>query len=73
VDDSTQSAKIKLERSIAAKHDIKAGNIIFESDIIMLSPGDGLKWKDRDLIVGKIAKSDIDEHQIIYSNLLENA
>jgi hypothetical protein len=26
-----------------------------------------------DFIVGKIAKSDIDEHQIIYSNLLENA
>ena len=38
----------------------------------MLSPGDGFKWKDLDLIVGKIAKYDIDEHQIIYSNLLEN-
>jgi sialic acid synthase SpsE len=72
VDDSTQSAKIKLERSIAAKHNIKSGNIISESDIIMLSPGDGFKWKDRDLIIGKIAKYDIDEHQIIYSNLLEN-
>ena len=72
IDDSTQSAKIKLERSIAAKHGIKAGQIISGSDIIMLSPGDGFKWKDRDLIVGKIAKLDIDEHQIIYSNLLEN-
>jgi sialic acid synthase len=72
IDDSTQLAKIKLERSIAAKHGIKAGQIISESDIIMLSPGDGFKWKDRDIIIGKIAKSDIEEHQIIYSNLLEN-
>ena len=72
IDKSTESAKVKLERSIATKIDLKKGQIIKESDIFLLSPGDGTKWKDRDLIIGKKIKQDIGEHQIIYPNLLEN-
>lgn len=72
IDKSTESAKVKLERSIATKIDLKKGQIIKESDIFLLSPGDGIKWKDRDLVIGKKIKQDIGEHQIIYPNLLEN-
>jgi len=72
IDKSTESAKVKLERSIATKIDLKKGQIIKESDIFLLSPGDGTKWKDRDLVIGKKIKQDIGEHQIIYPNLLEN-
>jgi sialic acid synthase len=72
IDKSTESAKVKLERSIATKINLKKGQIIKESDIFLLSPGDGIKWKDRDLIIGKKIKQDTGEHQIIYPNLLEN-
>jgi sialic acid synthase len=72
IDKSTESAKVKLERSIATKIDLKKGQIIKESDIFLLSPGDGTKWKDRDLVIGKKIKQNIGEHQIIYPNLLEN-
>jgi sialic acid synthase len=72
IDKSTESAKVKLERSVATKINLKKGQMIKESDIFLLSPGDGIKWKDRDLIIGKKIKEDIGEHQIIYPNLLEN-
>jgi sialic acid synthase len=72
IDESTTSARIKLERSIAAKNDIKSGQVIEESDIFMLSPGDGFKWENRDLVIGKVANCDIESHQVIYPNLLKN-
>jgi len=72
IDKSTESAKVKLERSIATKINLKKGQIIKESDIFLLSPGDGTKWKDRDLVIGKKIKQDTGEHQIIYPILLEN-
>jgi sialic acid synthase len=72
IDKSTESAKVKLERSIATKINLKKGQIIKEADIFLLSPGDGIKWRDRDLVIGKKIKQNIGEHQIIYPNLLEN-
>jgi len=72
IDESTTSARIKLERSIAAKNDIKSGQFIKESDIFMLSPGDGFKWENRGLVIGKVANCDIESHQVIYPNLLKN-
>jgi len=72
IDKSTESAKVKLERSIATKINLKKGQTIKESDIFLLSPGDGIKWKDRDLVIGKKIKQEMGEHQIIYPNLLEN-
>jgi len=72
IDKSTESAKVKLERSIATKINLKKGQIIKESDIFLLSPGDGIKWKDRGLVIGKKIKQDTGEHQIIYPILLEN-
>lgn len=64
-------AKAKLERSIASIRPLKAGEIITESDIHMLSPGDGYKWSDRNEIIGKVCATDIPENEIIYPNLLK--
>jgi sialic acid synthase len=66
--ESTVSAKHKLERSIATNRHIAAGEIIQESDLHLLSPGDGFKWHEKNLIVGKIASSAIPENEIIYPN-----
>jgi sialic acid synthase len=72
IDDSTSAAKVKLERSIATNRQIKAGEMISEKDIHMLSPGDGLKWEQKEKIVGKKANVDIAKDEIIYSNLIQS-
>jgi sialic acid synthase len=64
--DSTVSAKHKLERSIATIRTIKAGEIIQESDLHLLSPGDGFKWHELNNVVGKIAAATIPADEIIY-------
>lgn len=66
IDKNVESAKIKLERSIASKHNIKKGDIIKKEDLHMLSPGDGFKWSQLDDVVGKIANADIPANEIIY-------
>jgi sialic acid synthase len=64
--DSTVSAKHKLERSIATNREIKAGEIIQESDLHLLSPGDGFKWHELNKVVGKKAVTSIPSDEIIY-------
>ena len=60
----------KLERSIATKISIKKGEIITEDMLHLLSPGDGFKWAQKDLVIGKEAKVDIFENELIYSNMI---
>jgi sialic acid synthase len=67
IDPSVEAARIKLERSIAAKKDLKIGEVIKESDIHLLSPGDGVKWVDREKIIGAIVEKAIPKNEIIYS------
>lgn len=59
VDPATTSAKIKLARSITSKLPIKQGTKLTESMICLKSPGDGLIWRDRHCLLGKIALRDI--------------
>lgn len=70
IDSGVQSSKIKLERSIATKRDMKEGEIIAESDIHMLSPGDGFKWAQKDMVVGRTLKKAIPANEIIYPDAL---
>jgi sialic acid synthase len=72
IEDSVAAARLKLERSIAAVHEIPSGKIIEESDLCMLSPGDGFKWAQRNLVVGKLVKSTIPANEVIYSSHLED-
>lgn len=65
-----ETAKNKLERSIATKRFINAGEIIQESDIQLLSPGDGFKWIDKDKVIGRKVVNSISKDEIIYSNNL---
>jgi len=69
IESSVKAAREKLERSIATIRDIKAGEFLKESDLHMLSPGDGLKWNQRNLIVGKTLKTNMPQDEILY---LEN-
>ena len=71
VEESVASTREKLERSIATLHDMKAGQVITEKDIHMLSPGDGYKWIDKDSVLGKILLVDVPANEIIYPKFIK--
>lgn len=71
VDKSVAGSKEKLERSIASNRALKAGEIINENDIHMLSPGDGFKWSQKDEVVGHVVKENIPSHEIIYPKFIK--
>ncbi len=60
VDPATLAAKNKLARSLVSKVPIRKGTVLTEEMLTLKSPGTGLKWKEKDLILGKIALKDID-------------
>ncbi|NQX91517.1 MAG: N-acetylneuraminate synthase family protein [Flavobacteriales bacterium] len=70
ISESTDKARVKLERSIAAKRDIAKGEEIKESDLFMLSPGDGYKWSERNQVIGKTADKDLKANEVIYPQSL---
>lgn len=67
IEPSVLAAKEKLERSIATNKKLKKGGILKESDLHLLSPGDGYKWSERKLLIGKTLLEDIPKDEIIYS------
>ncbi|MGL4584325.1 MAG: N-acetylneuraminate synthase family protein, partial [Flavobacterium sp.] len=71
IEEGVASAKKKLERSIATLRDMKVGDIITKEDLHMLSPGDGFKWSDLGLIVGKELVVDIPANEVIYQENLK--
>lgn len=71
IEPSVQAARVKLERSIATKKDLSVGDIITKDDIHLLSPGDGIKWIDRELVVGAKVLKAIPKNEIIYSKNVE--
>lgn len=70
IEPGVESARLKLERSIATKHSLSKGHILSEEDFHMLSPGDGVKWSDRNLLIGKALIKDMPENEIIYPDLV---
>tara|TARA_B100000686_G_scaffold350691_1_gene447336 strand:+ start:592 stop:1596 length:1005 start_codon:yes stop_codon:yes gene_type:complete len=67
---SERKNKISIRRSIAANKILKIGQIIKESDLIMLRPGIGYNYNDRNFIIGKKVKKIIKKNQIISKNYL---
>lgn len=70
ISEGVEMAKVKLERSIATKRHIRAGEVITEADLHMLSPGDGFKWAQKADVVGRKATSDIPADEVIYAQML---
>jgi len=60
VNPASKTAKEKLARSITSKQFIPSGTIITEEMLCLKSPGTGMKWKQKDSIIGKTALRDID-------------
>ncbi|EJX08992.1 sialic acid synthase [gut metagenome] len=70
IDPAVASAKVKLERSVASNRCLHVGEVITEADIHLLSPGDGFKWAERDLVIGHVVKKEIPCNEIIYPDAL---
>ncbi|WP_034920709.1 N-acetylneuraminate synthase family protein [Gillisia sp. CAL575] len=70
IEPAVKETKIKLERSLAVNKDIAIGSTINESDLHLLSPGDGFKWLDKDHILGKKALILIEKDELIYPNMI---
>lgn len=60
VNPSTQAAKEKLARSITSNVKISKGEVLTEDMLCLKSPGTGLKWVEKDQLLGKIALTDIE-------------
>ena len=71
ISEAVALTRVKLERSIASKRQIKKGEKITETDLHMLSPGDGFKWNEKDMLIGKVAKVDIPGDEIIYKHMIQ--
>lgn len=69
-EEAVAPTRLKLERSIASMRQIEAGEVITEKDIHLLSPGDGFKWLEKDMVIGKKAARQIPANEIIYPNLI---
>lgn len=73
VADGLETSRKKLERSIASKSTIKQGQTIRDEDLHLLSPGDGFRWAQKNLVVGKVARRDIKANEIIYQSMIGEA
>lgn len=71
ISEGVAAAKEKLERSVASLRPLKAGEVLREEDLHLLSPGDGVKWSEKHLLIGKKMKQDLPKDEIIYPNLTE--
>ncbi len=71
IDDSVIASREKLERSIATIRDMKKGEVISNKDIHLLSPGNGVKWADKNIIIGKRLSVDLPKDEIIYKSNIE--
>lgn len=71
IDPATDSARIKLARSLTSKTNIKAGTILTEEMLCLKSPGNGLLWRERDSILGKRANVDIPADSTLWTKDFE--
>ncbi len=68
---AVKDIRVKLERSLATRKELKAGHVIKDEDIHLLSPGDGFGWLDRDKVIGKKLINDLPADEIIYPDNIE--
>jgi sialic acid synthase SpsE/spore coat polysaccharide biosynthesis protein SpsF (cytidylyltransferase family) len=71
VNPATKAAKEKLARSLTSKVAIKKGQELTEDMLTLKSPGTGLKWRERNLVIGKKALKDISSDCTIYNTDFE--
>jgi len=70
IEPAVKETKVKLERSLAVNKNIPEGSIIKESDLHLLSPGDGYRWLEREKVIGKKVLVPIEKDELIFPNMI---
>ncbi len=65
IDPAVIAARNKLARSLTNSVQIPAGTILAEDMLVLKSPGHGLMWNEKEIIVGKKAAKDIPIHSTL--------
>ena len=68
--EASLEAMEKLQRSLATNRAMKKGEMVTQSDVHLLSPGDGYQWRDRNEVLGKVLMTDIPANEIIYPSMI---
>ncbi len=68
IEPDVKASKEKLERSLATKIDLNVGDIIREDILLLLSPGDGFKWVEKEKLIGRKVKRNILAYELIYED-----
>lgn len=71
VNPATKASKEKLARSITSKIAIPKGTVLTEEMLTLKSPGTGLKWVEKDLIIGKSANRNINNDVTLEINFFD--
>jgi len=71
VNPATKASKEKLARSITSKIAIPKGTVVTEEMLTLKSPGTGLKWVEKDLIIGKSANRNINNDVTLEINFFD--
>jgi len=69
--DYVASAKNKLARSLVSKTNIPMGTVLTEEMLELKSPGDGILWRNRDRIIGKKSKINIEGNVMLREEYFE--
>lgn len=64
-DEEALEMYVKARRSVVAAHAIAAGTVITEDMLTVKRPGWGVKPRDLDRLVGRVARVDIDEDDVV--------
>ena len=70
IEEGVTDTRKKLERSIAVKNGLRAGDVVKETDLFLLSPGHGFRWVEREKVIGRKVLSDVPAGEIITEQLL---
>ena len=72
ISDSVKSSRAKLERSISTNRYLSKGHTIGLEDIHMLSPGNGFKWAEKNKIIGKKLKINLEKDTTIMKKHIDD-
>jgi len=45
--------QVRIGRSLAINRDVPAGHVVTRNDLVMVSPGTGMRWSEKDLVIGR--------------------
>ena len=62
---AADKARLKLARSLVMRRSLKTGEVLSKADLMLKSPGSGLRWHDFSLVTGKRAIRDISQDTLV--------